>query len=66
MLTLWQNTITESPGCIMVLPDTSRPTPSRTSPPMVMPTGRPRSFTGFCVTFEPSDGMNSATSAWQS
>ena len=41
-----QNTTTWSPGCIWVLPITTIPSPLRTSPPMVTPFGRPKSFTG--------------------
>lgn len=35
ILMLWQNTITESPGSIWVLPETSIPSPflTRTEPP---------------------------------
>ena len=47
-----QNTTTWSPGCICVLPITTTPSPLRISPPMVVPLGRPRSFTGCLVIFE--------------
>lgn len=63
ILMLWQNTITESPASIWVLPETSIPSPFLTRPPMVTPIGIPRSFTGFWVTLESSLAMNSATSA---
>ena len=63
MLMSWQNTITESPASMTVLPDTSIPVPLRTRPPMVMPFGRPRSRTAFFVILESSCGINYATSA---